>query len=207
MSVLIDVRRFEEDVCALERQEKRQGAALFYGSSTFTAWPREHMESVFAPIHVRNHGFGGSTAEDALYYYHRLVRPYAPKALVWYEGDNDMPCGYSSDEAAAISTRVFQWARADFPAIPIVIVPAKHSHMRDAFKPQQERYNALLRQWTLSHADAYYIDLSSMLYTPKGELRDDIFLEDGLHFNLQGYNELAALLRPVLMTILQEQWI
>ena len=45
---------------------------------------------------IVNHGFGTSSADDLLYYYDRMVRPYAPRALVLATMGNDVGFGYDA---------------------------------------------------------------------------------------------------------------
>ena len=70
-------------------------------------------------------GFGGSTAEEALYYYHQLVLPAKPSILVYYEGDNDLASGYTPSEILALTHRLFECSRRDLPGIRFVIIPVK----------------------------------------------------------------------------------
>ena len=48
------------------------------------------MREDLAPLTVIPRGFGGSTMHDLLHYVNRIVVPYRPRAIVVYEGDNDM---------------------------------------------------------------------------------------------------------------------
>src|SRR3954470_6470751 len=68
---------FEKDVVALEAAFKKNsvptGGVLFYGSSSIRLW--KSMKEDFPGLNVLNHGFGGSTAPDALRYFDRLVVP------------------------------------------------------------------------------------------------------------------------------------
>ncbi len=43
-----------------------------------------------APLDVYNHGFGGSTLDDAIAFADRLIFPFHPKGVVIYSGTNDM---------------------------------------------------------------------------------------------------------------------
>ena len=59
---------------------------LFYGSSGFTHWsPKYGFRPLEEDIRMKdgspaavNHGFGGATVEEGLYYYHRMVKPWEP---------------------------------------------------------------------------------------------------------------------------------
>ncbi len=86
---------FDKDIALFETRMDLSGAVVFYGSSTITMWGHERLAHQMKDIAVINRGFGGSTAEQALYYYSRVIKPLVPRALVWYEGDNDICVGYT----------------------------------------------------------------------------------------------------------------
>ncbi|MDD3244057.1 MAG: GDSL-type esterase/lipase family protein [Eubacteriales bacterium] len=207
MATLVDLKRWDSDIQEILNRPVIENAAVFYGSSTIRIWGQERLEKDMAPMKVLCHGFGGSTAEEALYYYNTLVKPYNPRALVWYEGDNDMCCGYAPADAAALSQRVFEWARTDFPGLPIVIIPTKDCPAKHIFLPQIDIYNAHLKAFAAVNDDIQVIDIHDLLYDGDGELRTDIFEEDGVHYNDKGYAELAALVRPALETVMEDRWI
>ena len=103
----------EEAVRQREQEDAGTGGILLYGSSHFAVWREEWLTRQMAPYRLYNRAFGGSTAEEALYYYPRLVRPAAPRALLYYEGDNDIPMGYTPGEVWELTRRVLSWARTD----------------------------------------------------------------------------------------------
>ncbi len=80
-----------------------KGKILLYGDSDFTRWqPLYGNTSVEELIRMKdgsqaivNHGFGTSTAEELLYYYPMLVRPWEPRALVLKAFGNDTDVAYS----------------------------------------------------------------------------------------------------------------
>src|SRR6185436_19041042 len=91
-----DPLRFEGEVLAYEAADREwgtsSGAIVCVGSSTIASWAGT-IERDLAPLPVLPRGFGGSTMLDALYYVDRLVLPYRPRAVLLYEGDNDVLMG------------------------------------------------------------------------------------------------------------------
>jgi lysophospholipase L1-like esterase len=193
--ILSDFSEFDSYIDSLEARNEPTGAVVFYGSSTITMWGHERLRAQMKDITAVNRGFGGSTAEQALYYYDRMIKPLKPRALVWYEGDNDICCGYTPEESFALSERVFAWARKDMPGIKIYLLPVKSCPDREAFIPKYEEYRRLLRCYAANNENVFYINYIPMLYENSdvnGKLRRDIFLGDMLHFNDRGYTELSA---------------
>ena len=68
----VDLNRFADQVAALEADLRANlpaaGGILFYGSSTIANWRQDNLlQRQMAPLPVLSTGFGGSTAEEALY--------------------------------------------------------------------------------------------------------------------------------------------
>ena len=87
----MNLKSLEKEILAYESEPVETGKILFYGHSLFTRWGNakwgyrrmdEDLRSKDGSLAVVNHGFGTSTSEELLYYYPRMVRPWAPRALV-----------------------------------------------------------------------------------------------------------------------------
>ena len=193
----------EDVVREYEKEPLQKGQIVFYGPSYFTRWsPKYGMkamrESLFgasgAPC-VVNRGFGSSSAEHQLYYYSRMVRPLEPKVLVYTSHANGPSFGYSDEESWELAQRVIAWARTDFPGIKIYLVGAHPSRDEDAFQTaKKKRYNRIVKGFAEGEEDIFFLDL----YDHPEFLRKDIFIEDGVHFNQDGYDLYAAFYQEAL---------
>lgn len=196
-----DITRFEDSVCALEAAERAQGGALFLGSSTFARFPADLAARAAAPLPAILCGFGGSTAEEALYYYPRLVAPATPRILVWYEGDNDPNFGYTADRAFRLSRRVWERARADFPGLRLVLVGVKDTPGEIDANRERRAYNRRLKEYAAARSFAAYADLPSALGIPTGTVRKDAFSPDGIHLSDIGNELLADCIRTAILEL------
>jgi len=121
MNTLVNLNRHNDQIendiqNKLKQYPPEKNGILFYGSSTMKNWRANDMcYKHMAPMKITNTGFGGSTAEEALYNYYRLVKPFNPGVIVYYEGANDINAGYSIEDIMATTHRIFEWARQDFP--------------------------------------------------------------------------------------------
>ena len=149
-----------------------------------------------APFPVTNTGFGGATAEEALYYYHRLVYPVKPSVIAYYEGANDLLNGYGITDVIDITHRLFEWCRQDFPGVRFVIIPIKLSPGLSCSHHEARRCNDLFAEYAAAHTDTSIIDVSPLLYDESGAHRTEIYVEYMLHHNEYGYRLLAGLLKP-----------
>ncbi len=70
-------------------------SVVVIGSSSIRGWHNK-IQKDLAPITIIPRGFGGSTMSDAQHSINRIIIPYRPRALVIYEGDNDLARGCSS---------------------------------------------------------------------------------------------------------------
>ena len=205
----VDLRRFDDQnrklELLLERNPPEKGQILLYGSSTFGNWRENDMcYKQLAPLPIHNTGFGGSTAEDALYKYHKLVVPYAPSVMAYYEGANDLMNGYTPEEVIALSHRLFEWCRQDFPGIKFVIVPIKLSPGILHIKEPGDICNRMFAEYAARHEDTSIIDVAPLLFDENGEHRHEIYVEDLVHHNEAGYIELAAILKPELERVYKQ---
>ena len=202
----VDLRRSEKSVLAYEQQPIRKGLVVFYGASSFTRWKEKYgntnleddIRKADGSQGAINRGFGGSTAEEQLYYYDRLIRPLAPCALVLKTGGNDDDKGYSPLESVYLQSRILDYARADFPGIKFFLNamhPNKISVCRDDGTKFREEYNELLREYCETHNDTTftsYTDSPLFYDDPKDVgridvVREGIFAEDNRHFNREGF--------------------
>ena len=96
----------EKTVRQYEAEETPKGQIVFYGPSNFTRWSKKWemiplREALVgksgAPCCV-NRGFGSSCPEHQLQYYPRIIRPLAPKVLVYASYGNFGVYGYSIEE-------------------------------------------------------------------------------------------------------------
>lgn len=206
MNTKVDLHRFDDQVKDIEKilqsRVPVKDGILFYGSSTMANWRANDMcYKQMAPLPITNTGFGGSTAEEALYYYNKLVLPVKPSVMVYYEGANDLGNNYTPAEVIEMTHRVFEWARQDFPGIQFLIMPIKLSPGIDHIRKEGDICNNMFADYAKGNDDTHILDLTSFLFKDDGSYRTDTYIEDMLHHTEKGYEELATYLKPVLEKI------
>jgi lysophospholipase L1-like esterase len=209
MSAKVDLHRFDGEIkklgLDLRRRPPKPGGVLLYGSSTMANWrANDWCYAQLAPFPVTNTGFGGSTAEEALYYYHSLALPVRPSVIVYYEGANDLGNNYTPEEVIDTTHRLFEWCRQDFKGVRFLIIPIKLSPGNKIDHAEGGRCNKLFEEYAGRHKDTGVIDVSSLIYDKDGCQRTDIYVEDMLHHNQKGYEELAALVKAGLEKVYHE---
>jgi lysophospholipase L1-like esterase len=181
--------RFEQQIRIFERNQQKnslnKGAIVFVGSSSIRGW--RTLKKDMAPLTVINRGFGGSQAADALYYVDRIVTPYQPKKIVYYEGDNDIAQGKSPEQFLRDCQDFVKKVHSTLPKTIIYFLSIKPSLTRSHLQNTMQEANKLLQAYTKTHHELEYIDISTAMYDEMGKIRQDIFQADGLHLNAKGY--------------------
>ena len=166
---------------------------VFVGSSSIRFWP---SALYFPDLPVVNRGFGGSHISDVNYYIEHVVLKYAPRAIVFYAGDNDIGAGKPPaqvfDDYKAFVKRV----HAEYPKTLIFFVPIKPSIARWTLWPTMQEANTMIEKQALNDPRLFYVDMATPMLGPDGTPDPDIFLEDGLHLNRAGYDLWSQILRP-----------
>ena len=201
--VYFDPQRFESAIAAFEAADKvsppAPGGILFTGSSSIRFW-HDRLARDMQGLTVIPRGYGGSTMQDAVYYINRVVLPYKPRAIVLYEGDNDIG---AYDIPATQVRDLFQLFVAmvhdHLPQTRIYMLAIKPSILRQKYWPQMQSANSLLKAVCESDNRLYYIDVASPLLLPDGSPNPELFREDNLHLNPEGYELWTSVVRPVLM--------
>ena len=174
-----------------------KGAIVGTGSSSMLFW--RGIEEDLAPLTIIPRGFGGSTMRDLRHFLDELVFRHAPRAVLIYEGDNDVAVGATPAQILEHFDAIVAEIRERLPNTRIYILAVKPSvarwHLWDAMRTTNERFAAR------AEADPLltYIDIATPMLNAAGEPRPDIFAGDQLHMNAAGYDIWRDVVRPVLL--------
>lgn len=197
-----DPTKYEEAIRAFEAADREQppakGAIVCIGSSSMKGWHGKIQEDL-APLTVIPRGFGGSNMNEAVYYADRIVIPYQPRAVVLYEGDNDIAYGISPEKVNQEFCAFVEKVHQALPAARIYFLSIKPSPSRWGVWPQMQEANRLIKQECSKNSLLNYVDVAAGMLDADGEVKKDIFLEDNLHLNREGYVIWRDILKPVLM--------
>jgi lysophospholipase L1-like esterase len=191
----------EGAVLAFEAQDKANpppsGAVVVVGSSTIQIW--SSITADLWPLTIISRGLGGSTADDIDYYLERIALAYRPRAVVLYEGDNDIGDGrtpqYVANRIAGIMGRI----TARYPGSRVYVVSIKPSVARWGLWPQMTQANQLLASFCNTDARYTFIDISAALLGSNGQPRPEYYITGGLHLSTAGYRAWTGVIRPVLI--------
>jgi lysophospholipase L1-like esterase len=199
----VSAQGWEPAIRDFEEQDKvhppRPGSIVFAGSSSFRFW--DTLATDMKPLDVVNRGFGGSEFSDLDLYAQRIVVAYNPRAVVVYEGDNDLAEGSSkTPEMVANDFRKFvQTVHAALPDTWIYILAIKPSNLRRKQWPQMKAANKLMQDYSATQKNVQYIDIATSMFDANGNLPADLFKSDGLHPTAKLYAMWTAIIKPILL--------
>lgn len=197
-----DPQRFANDIAAYEKHDRDApppaGAIVCVGSSSMLAW-HDRIQRDLAPLTLIPRGFGGSTMNDLLVYLDRIVLIYNPRAVVLYEGDNDLASGVKPQAIHATFRQIVARIHHKLPQTRIYVLSIKPSESRWPLWPQARETNALLERESKRDPLLTYIDVATPLLDETGHPAPQCFRDDKLHLNAQGYDRWRDAVRPVLL--------
>ena len=196
------IKRYQRDIDYYQKQNKRMKDlscdVLFLGSSTINMW--DTIEQDFAPLKIIRRSYGGATLRDMLYNYPVIAQGYQPKQIVLYV-ENDL--GTHKEGVNAVKCfdlfRIFiARLKEEYPTATLWVVSLKPSPAKAHELKDQQLVNALLQQ--NAPLQGYtYLDITHVMYDEAGTLRTNIYKEDNLHMNAEGYKLWTSVLRPYLL--------
>ncbi|MDR3693425.1 GDSL-type esterase/lipase family protein [Mucilaginibacter sp.] len=188
---------YEDDVKQLEQKAQNLNfvpETLFYGSSSIRLW--SSLNKDFPEYKPLNLGFGGSTLAACVWFFERVMKPYQPKRLVIYAGDNDLGDGRHPEEVFIFFQEMAVKINARFGNIPVYFISLKPSisrwHMANVFRFT----NTLIEKEIKTYAtNWHFVDVFNPMLDPAGKPRPELFAFDGLHLSAKGY----ALWRAIIL--------
>jgi len=196
-------QQWESSIRDFEKEDKanppKPGCIVFAGSSSFRFW--DTLAAEMKPLDVINRGFGGSEMSDLTEYAKRIVVAYHPRAVVVYEGDNDLAKG-SSKTPESVARDFQQFVQIVHSALPdtwIYVLSIKPSKLRWEEWPQMKAANKLIQDFATTQDRVQYIDVATPMFDSRGNLPSDLFKFDGLHPTPKLYAMWTAVIKPLLL--------
>ncbi len=181
---------FEKDMQQFAKQDSETSpplnAVLCVGSSSMKGWHKTIKEDL-APLTVIPRGFGGSNMNELLYYTDRAVLPYKPRAILVYEGDNDIPQGISPEKVKDTFLLFVKKVHSELPEARIYFISIKPSESRWKFWEKAKEANKLIELECSKDKRLTFIDVAAGMIDANGQVKKELFLNDKLHMNRQGY--------------------
>ena len=184
-----DFSRWEDAISKFEAADKEQApvknGVLFLGSSSIRVW--KSVAEDFPNHEVINRGFGGSTLPDCIHFFDRLVKPYAPSTIVFYEGDNDVGRGDSARTVYENFKTFAAMVEEHLPETKLIFIAIKPSIKRWNLAPEMKKANRMIQHYVWLNKNLGFADIWGPMLGEDGKPRPELFLDDGLHMTAKGY--------------------
>ncbi len=181
---------FAQEIEAIQKKydtvwDANQPTIVFTGSSSIRFWT--DVQERFPDQQVLNTGFGGSQFSDLEYYLDETILDYTPTKVFIYEGDNDIFAKKRPKAILKTSQRILNRLQEKNPDMEIVFISAKPSISRWKYRGRYRRLNRKLNKLATETDGVDFIDVWYPMLD-KRKVKQDIFIEDGLHMNAKGYD-------------------
>jgi len=174
------------------------GGVLLVGSSTFKRWTNAVTD--LAPLPVTNRAFGGSQTSHQLMFFDQMVSPCRPQLIVWYCGSNDIK---GKKDPKEVLVRTEEWldkVKKLDPSIQVLLVSIHRcpQKRKDGQIEGVDAVNRGYQELSKKREGVFYVDVNSALENVKGESKEELYVADGLHLNIEGYQQMVTLLKPAI---------
>lgn len=165
--------------------DSSKNTIVFTGSSSIRLW--EDLQKRFPEHQILNTGFGGSQSSDLEHFLDELILNYTPIKVFIYEGDNDISAKRKPKAIIGTMEDILEDLHQKRPEMEIVLISAKPSISRWHLKGRYKRLNKRLSKLASKINGVEFADVWNIMLN-KRKLKTDLFIEDGLHMNVKGYD-------------------
>ena len=190
---------YNKTLVAAQKEPPAVGSIICIGSSHMQLW--KSVKDDLAPLTVHNYGIGGSRMTQAAdLFIDNLVIPFKPRAVILYEGSNDINAGTKPEDVLANFQKIHRKFHAALPnsrlyVLGIVPSPGKRFGKIDELK----KANALLAQECATQPWMKFIDVTSSLLGADGKPKDELFIPGNIHMLPAGYAVWKSVIAPVVV--------
>lgn len=175
------------------------GAVVCIGSSHMANW--KTLQAALKPLTIFNLGIGGSKMSHAAELFTPLlVVPAKPRAVILYEGSNDLNAGETPENILGNFQKLHQHLHRALPetrlyVLGIVPSPGKRFERWNAIQAT----NALIKAECAAHGWIKFLDTTTPLIGADGQPRPECFIPNDPHMTAKGYETWSSVIVPVVV--------
>ena len=125
---------------------------------------------------------------------------YKPRAIVLYEGDNDLAWGLTPETILRQLDTLIEMIKSNLPGTRLYILSVKPSIARADLWDSAIQVNSGFTERAQLDTDIYHIKVETFLLNDDGTFNANIYEADELHLNAAGYDIWAEVIRAALTT-------
>lgn len=201
------IKQWENEIVKLETLDSNESdpdtAVLLIGSSSIRLW--DDAADDLAPYPIVRRGYGGAKYSDLYVYAPRLIQPHRFDAMVMFVA-NDVTGGkndHSIDDVEKWVRAIIRVAREHQPDSAILLVEVTPTPSRFEVWPTTRRLNAMLCELALTEDQVSFVATAESFLDRHGQPMAELFRDDQLHLNRDGYQIWASLIRGRLDQLLR----
>ena len=202
-----DFAKWENEIANLEKAYQTEpydeNAILFVGSSSIRLWDTISVD--MAPWPTIRRGYGGAKLTDTIHFAPRLIgprlglgNPKRCKAIVVFVA-NDIAGNQKTDAAPAEVglrfARLHHWIRQNDPTIPVFWIEVTPTNKRWNVWPEIQAATLRIRAVLDPDPYGYFIPTAGAYLGNDGRPKRDLFIEDQLHLNRDGYQIWSSIIK------------
>lgn len=193
--------KYESVLKAAKANPPAPGSVICIGSSQMELW--KTVATDLAPIKVHNHGVSGSKmANAAELYIENLAIAFKPRAVILYEGSNDLAAGVAPETILEQFRNLYSQLHAALPnarlyVLGIVPSPGKRFEKIDLIRTT----NALIQKECESQSWIKFIDTTTPLIGADGQPKAECFIPGNIHMTAAGYQVWREAIAPVILPV------
>ena len=195
-----DASKWTNSIAAFEASDATnpppRGGIVFSGSSYIRKWTT--LATDFPGRSVVNRGFGGCQLADVCAYADRIIIPYAPREVVIYAGGNDISAGKAPEIVFGDFVALMTKLRHALPQAKLVFISCPPSPKRWAQTEKIKTVNGLIANYCRRH-DIAFVNTFALMLGADGLPRPEIYVDDHLHMNTNGYAIWRTAVEPYLI--------
>ena len=200
------VKRWSKDIAAFDElnasQKPNPNAVLFIGSSSIRRW--NTMAADLTPYQTIRRGYGGAKYSDMAVFAKRIVQPHQYRAIVMFVGNGIVGSkdDLRVDEIECLTRHIIEQSQQHQASAPFFIIEITPCEKRFDVWPTIRKANAILRKVALTTPNTYFIPTASNFLNAEGQPRSELFVDDKLHLNADGYTLWSRLIKRRLADVL-----
>ncbi len=190
---------YQKVLAGAQKAPPAPGAIICIGSSHMQNW--KSVQEDLAPLTVHNYGVGGSRMTQAAdLFIDNLAIPFKPRAVILYEGSNDINAGTTPEEVLANFRKLHGKLHAALPQARLYVlglVPSPGKRFEKIADLKQT--NDLLAKECATQPWMKFIDVTSPLLGADGKPKEELFKPGDIHMLPAGYAVWKSVIVPVVV--------
>ena len=190
---------YQKVLAGAQKAPPAPGGVICIGSSHMQLW--KSVKQDLAPLTVVNYGIGGSRMTQAAdLFIDNLAIPFKPRAVILYEGSNDINAGTKPETVLENFRKLYGKLHAALPQARLYVLSVVPSPGKRFLKIAELREtNKLLAKECATQPWMKFIDITEPLIGADGQPREELFKPGDIHMLPAGYAVWKSVIAPVIV--------